>query len=685
MTPTRFEGICAAAVLLLVSSGGVRAADKPSSQRALTPDDYYLTQSLADPQVAPDGSWVAYLVTANDREADEPRSAVWMVRWDGAERVRLTTPANTVSMPRWSRDGRFLSFLAAPAGSETRQVMILDRRGGEARAATNVSGEIADYSWAPDGRRLLLVVSDTATGAPGTAKQPEPESKAPKPIVIDAMHFKQDEDGYAVAGVGQHLFLFDLKTQRLDALAANAGTNDSLPVWSPDGSRIAFIRTRERGADQDGMSDLEVVDASAGAAARWVIRLYSPNSQHLAFSPDGSLIAYLDGLEPKYNAYIQDRLVVVPAAGGAPRPLTGALDRAVSSPEFSADGKSLVVVLEDRDTQVPVSVAVDSGAVTRLYSGGSVITGLALASGHLAVLASTDAAPFEVHALEDGKLRPLTAHNEAFVRDVRLGTVEDVHFKSRDGTEVHGFVVKPAGFVAGRKYPTILWIHGGPNEQDEHGLSVANYSPPFERQMLAAQGYVVLAVNYRGSSGRGSKFARAIFADWGHKEVEDLLAGIDYLVAIGITDPQRLGIGGWSYGGLLTDYTIASDRRFAAAVSGAGSGNQLSMYGSDEYILQYNHEIGTPWQNPSLWIKVSYPFFHADRIHTPTFFLGGDKDFNVPIAGGEQMYQALRTLGVPTQLVVYPGQYHIFTRPSFLVDRFTRVTAWFNRYLGVAP
>ena len=679
MMPTRVERICAATILLL-SAGGAAAAETPASQRALAPDDYYLTQSLADPQVAPDGSWVAYVVTGNDREADEQRSAVWIVRWDGAERVRLTTPANTVAAPRWSRDGRFLSFLAAPAGSDTRQVMVLDRRGGEARAATSVSGEIADYSWAPDGKHLLLVVNEAVGGAPGTAK--EPDAKTPKPIVIDAMHFKQDEDGYALAGVSQHLYLLDLTTKRLDALAADSGVNDSLPVWSPDGSRIAFIRTRERGADPDGMSDLEVVEASAGAPARRVTRLFSPNAQHLAFSPDGALIAYLDGLEPKYNAYIQDRLVVVPAAGGAPRPLTGALDRAVSTPEFSADGKSLVVVLENGDTQYPVSVALDSGDITRLYSGAAVITGLAVASGHLAVLASTDAAPYEIHALEGGKLRPLTAHNDAFVRDVRLGTVEDVHFRSRDGTEVHGFIVKPAGFVRGQKYPTIVWIHGGPNEQDEHGLSVANYSPQFERQMLAAHGYVVLAVNYRGSSGRGRKFARAIFADWGHKEVQDLLAGVDHLVAAGISDPDRLGIGGWSYGGLLTDYTIASDRRFKAAVSGAGSGNQLSMYGSDEYILQYNHEIGTPWKNPALWIKVSYPFFHADRIHTPTFFLGGDKDFNVPIAGGEQMYQALRTLGVPTQLAVYPGQYHIFTRPIFIVDRSVRVNAWFSHYLA---
>jgi dipeptidyl aminopeptidase/acylaminoacyl peptidase len=163
--------------------------------------------------------------------------------------------------------------------------------------------------------------------------------------------------------------------------------------------------------------------------------------------------------------------------------------------------------------------------------------------------------------------------------------------------------------------------------------------------------------------------------------VEDLLAAADYAVAKGVADPARLGIGGWSYGGLLTDYTIASDARFKAAISGAGSGDQIGVYGVDEYALQYNAELGPPWKSEALYVRLSYPFFHADRIHTPTLFLGGDKDFNVPIAGGEQMYLALRTLGVPAELVVYPGEFHVFTRPSFLKDRAERYAAWYAKYL----
>jgi dipeptidyl aminopeptidase/acylaminoacyl peptidase len=279
----------------------------------------------------------------------------------------------------------------------------------------------------------------------------------------------------------------------------------------------------------------------------------------------------------------------------------------------------------------------------------------------------------------------LTSHNEALLAGIKFGAVQDVSFKSKDGTEIHGQIVKPPAYVSGRKYPTILWIHGGPNGQDQHELVAEGYGPALERQLLAGQGYVVLAVNYRGSTGRGAQFARSIEADWGHKEVEDLLAGVDYAVRSGIADPARLGIGGWSYGAILTDYTIAHDTRFKAAIAGAGSGNQSGMWGLDEYALQYNHELGTPWKSAALYVKLSYPFFHADQIHTPTLFMGGDKDFNVPLAGGEQMYQALRTLGVPTQLVIYPEQFHVFTKPSFLVDRAERYIAWYAKYLPVSP
>jgi dipeptidyl aminopeptidase/acylaminoacyl peptidase len=647
------------------------ASDAPTARRTLAPDDLYRVQDVSDPQVSPDGHWVAYVVTTNEREADEARSAIWMVSWDGSQRLALTPAAEDTGKPKWSPDGRYLAFAAKPAGSDKGQIMLLDRRGGEARQLTSVTGDIGEYAWAPDGKRLAF-----------TMEQGDAE-KSPKPIVIDVVHFKEDADGYLGAGHGRHLYLIDVESKHSEQLTTDPQFNEDLPTWSPDGRRIAFIRTHERGPDQDGQEDIDVVEPVTGAAPRTIVRAYAPNNQKLAWSPDGTLIAYLQGNVPKFNAYMQDHLVVAPSAGGTPGPLGEKLDRAVTSFAFAADSASILVTVEDDGTIYPARIELSGGAVTRqIAAGPSVVSSLTSAAGHTALLQSSDGALAEVHALEGGRLRKLTSHNDVFLAELQLGTVDDFRFKSKGGAEIHGLMVKPPSYVPGRKYPTVLWVHGGPNGQDEHSLALDGYQ--FEPQMFAARGFVVLRVNYRGGSGRGAAFAQTIFADWGHKEVEDLLAGVDFLVSHGIADKERLAIGGWSYGGILTDYTIASDGRFKAAISGAGSANQLATYGSDEYVLQYNNELGPPWKDTALWLKVSYPFFHADRIHTPTLFLGGDKDFNVPIIGGEQMYQSLRTLGVPAQLVVYPGQHHVFTRPSFVKDLAERMSAWLDRYVPPA-
>jgi len=235
-------------------------------------------------------------------------------------------------------------------------------------------------------------------------------------------------------------------------------------------------------------------------------------------------------------------------------------------------------------------------------------------------------------------------------------------------------MVLPADYEPGKKYPTILRLHGGPVSQFPLDFN-------FMFQVFAANGYVVVATNPRGSSGRGEKFSTAIYADWGNKDVQDVLAGVDYTVAKGISDPEHLGVGGWSYGGILTNYVIASDTRFKAAVSGASISDVFAGYGTDMYVREYDAELGPPWKNTEVYLKLSYPFLHADRIKTPTLFLGGQKDFNVPLLNSEQMYQALRTLGVPTQLIIYPGQYHGISKPSYVKDRLERYVAWYDKYL----
>ena len=353
----------------------------------------------------------------------------------------------------------------------------------------------------------------------------------------------------------------------------------------------------------------------------------------------------------------------------------------MAKPAWTADGSALLFLLEDDRAVALARVPAAGGVVTRLVSGPRVVEAFATGpDGKIAALVATPRAPAEVFALDGGAggagetLRPLSRQNDAWLAGVRLGAVEPIAFPSRDGTEVHGFLVTPPDYRAGTRYPTLLRIHGGPVSQFDYGFD-------FQLQLFAARGYAVVAANPRGSSGRGERYATAIYAAWGEKDAQDVLAAVDYAVARGVADPDRLGVGGWSYGGILTNYVIARDRRFKAAVSGASISNILAGYGTDQYVREYEAELGPPWRNTATWLRLSFPFLHADRIVTPTLFLCGDKDFNVPLLNSEQMYQALRSLGVPTELVIYPGQYHAITRPSFARDRLERYLAWYDRYL----
>ncbi len=656
------------ALALLFPATGVAQGKRP-----LNADDVYGLLEVRDPQRSPDGKWVAYTVTRAIRETDKNDTDVWMVSWDGRDQVQLTFTPDSESSPRWSPDGKYLAFVSSRQGARGGQIWLMNRAGGEAVKLTDIKGGVSDYEWSPDGKRLLLVVNDPDPNEPDPDKK-DAQPKTPKPIVVDRYRFKQDVRGYLDAR-RSHLYLYDVEAKKSEPLTAGS-FDESAPAWSPDGTRVAFIRRHAEGDfDKDANQDVFVVAARPGAEPRRLTRTTAGESGPIAWSPDGTLLAFVLGDEPRYSAYVQAKLVVMAAEGGQARSLTDALDRPARTPIFSRDGASVTFGLVDDRSEHVARVPVSGGRVERLISGDRVVSAFSDGpDGALAVLATAPTAPPEIYALESGKLRRLSRHNDAWIGGLLLGTTEEFSSISKDGTEVHGLIVKPPAYSAGRKYPTLLRIHGGPNGQDSHAFN-------FERELFAANGYVVVAANYRGSSGRGSAFQKAIYADWGNKEVVDLLGAVDHVVKIGLADPERLGIGGWSYGGILTNYTIATDTRFKAATSGAGSSNQITMYGTDQYISQYDLEVGPPWKAQDLWIKISYPFFHADRIRTPTLFMGGEKDFNVPITGSEQMYQALRSLGVDTQLVVYPNQFHGITIPSYKKDRLERYLAWYEKYL----
>ena len=671
----------ASAVLVLSLTAAAHAQTAP---RRLTLDDYARVQAIADPQRSPDGAWVAYTVTAIDAEKDKRNTDLWMARWDGSEQLQLTSSPDNETSPRWSPDGKYLAFLASRGSDDDKkqgaQLWLLPRQGGEALKVSDVKGGLSDVQWAPDSTRLAFVMSDV-----NPADEPEKmegwKRKTTPPIVIDRYHFKADREGYLSRHYG-HIAVFDVATKTATVLTSGQ-VDDQSPAWSPDGTRLAFISKRAHAdPDRTSNSDVWVVEAKPGSAPRQMTNTPESESGRPAWSPDGSRIAVLVGDTDTNYAYDLNKLGVIAANAPGPssvRLLSPTLDRAVFAPSWSKDGQRISFLLEDDRSQQAASVPAEGGTPRRLTADGMVVTAISPSGTddrHAAVMSTSNTLP-ELWALDGGAPRKLSHHNEALQAQLQLSVAENVTSKSSDGTEVHSIVVKPVGYVAGRAYPMILYIHGGPNGQDDHGFD-------FTHQWFAANGYVVLAPNYRGSSGRGAAYQKAIHKDWGHFEVVDLLGAVDALVKSGLADPNRLGIGGWSYGGISTNYTIASDPRFKAAISGAGSSLQLTMYGMDQYIVQYEQELGVPWKNPDAWMKASYPFFHADRIKTPTLFMGGEKDFNVPIAGGEQMYQALKSQGIDTQLVIYPGQFHGLTMPSYERDRLQRYIDWYHKYLQPA-
>jgi dipeptidyl aminopeptidase/acylaminoacyl peptidase len=398
--------------------------------------------------------------------------------------------------------------------------------------------------------------------------------------------------------------------------------------------------------------------------------------QSLIWSADSGKITHLVGYVPKLNQYSQPRLAQTVVATGQTKSVESTTGSYVQRPVDLGGGHIGVILAEDRH-EIPAVIDLATGGLQRLGDGKLAVVdqcGSRDGKAPRAMIASGDDTMPEVYALEGKALRALTSHNRALGAGIAWSPVRDFAATASDGSEVHGLLTLPAGYVQGQRYPTVLWIHGGPTAQDAHEVDTM-------RQWIAAQGYAVLAVNYRGSSGRGDAYGSVIAADWGNKEVLDLHAATDWVVAQGIADPAHLGVGGWSYGGILTDYLIVRDNRFMAGFSGAGVGNIFAFFGVDQYIQQYAQEIGAPWQDTALWMRLSEPLMHADRIKTPTLFMGGMADDNVPLIGGQQLYQALKLTGVPTRLVGYPDEHHGISRPSFQRDRLERIADWYKRYL----
>jgi dipeptidyl aminopeptidase/acylaminoacyl peptidase len=648
------------------------------AKRDLTIEDYFEIARLADPQMSPDGDWVAYTISTMDLEEDESETRVWMVPTSGGEPVPMTAPGSSASRPRWSADGKYLSFLASRDDGET-QVWTLFRKGGDSVQLTETDQGVQSYEWSPDGTKLVLVLKDPKPGKGDDEDEEEEEEEeevTPDPWVVDRLQFKRDYTGY-LDRLRTHLYVFDLESEEIRQITSG-DFDDSEPTWSPDGNLIAFTSNRSERPDRNYNTDIWMVapdNPDRGETLRQLTKNPGPDNSP-NWSPDGKTLAFVSATDTDAIGYATPHLAVVSSEGGEARLLTEKLDRQVINPTFSLDGRFIKFIIEDNGERNLARVPATGGDIERVVTGPPTVRAFSLGKGEsMAALIDKPERPPEVYLLEKGGLTPLTHANDELFSEIRLGTVEEVGFKSKDGTPIESFVVKPPGFDPNFRYPAILKIHGGPQSQHDYGFH-------FEARLYAANGYVVVMPNPRGSFGYGQEFALGIWQSWGDKDYEDVMAAVDHVISEGYVDPDRLGVGGWSYGGMLTNHVITKTDRFKAAITGASATLYVSNYGHDQYQRWWENELGLPWkkENRELWDKLS-PFNYVENIVTPTLIVCGEKDWNVPVVNSEQLFQALKRLDKPAQLVVYPGEFHGIQTPSYLKDRFERYLDWYGKYV----
>ncbi len=655
--------------LCLACSAFASAAQDPapaSAPRTLTFADQEAVSYPGGIVVSRDGKQVAYV--------DDDR--IFVVPLAGGEPRAVTSAGSAASDPWWSAEGSALYFLSDRSGSSQLWKLPLATF-GEAGQVTTFKQGIDGIRFSPDESRLLLAFTDAQVAADpqaeeATAEKDEKET-AKKPFVITRLEFKEDAgEGYLTGDRSEHLHVLDLATGTLTQLTSGAYT-ESDAAWSPDGRRVVFISNREQESDATYRTDLWVVDAGNTDRGASLLRLTDDErtKSEPAFSPDGAWIAFLVASDGVYGA---PQIAVVPATGGEAKVLTAAHDRWVNGFMYSADGEWIYFAYEQLGGNQLARVRPRDGKLEQVLEGERGIGEFDVAKGGAIVArVETGNRASELHVFSGGRERALTRINADFHARVALGEKVSVSFKAPDGTDVQAFVTKPPGFVQGRRYPTILHIHGGPVGQFGWGFD-------FKPQYLAANGYLVVEPNPRGSTGRGEDFIRAIYRTWGITDYDDVIAAVDHVIALGWADPQRLAVTGYSYGGYLTNVVITRTDRFKAAASGAGHSYIVANYGHDIYQKWYNWELGPPWENREKYDQLS-PLLQAGRVTTPTIFLGGREDWNVPLLNAELFYQSLRKKGVPSELIVYPGVHHGGWPKEFERDYLERVQAWFDKYL----
>ena len=618
--------------------------------------------------VSKDADLIAYTVSSVDQKNDEYVTDIWMLNFK-KDRDKLIV--RSAYSPKFSPDSNYVAYLAPGRGkySDYQQLWFFNTKTATKRQMTKIESSVTDFEWSPDGNRIVMVIN--------IEPEREDEGATQKPYVIDRYQFKQDNNDFLDES-RQHLFLIEIARRKLTQLT-DGSSNEIFPSWSPDGNRIAYV-TKIGDIDRHDNWDIYVLKLDSNENPIQLTTHLGADSQgsRPQWSPDGKQIAYLYGGDPKLLWYAIQELAIIDLDTRTSSIITKQLDRNTSSPQWSEDGSSIFFVIEDNMKSQLAKYSFLDQKINTVTPPDYYLSGwsknYAVRNGKIGLILSDLNSPDEIFFVDGKNLQQKSHQNAEFLSKKIISQTETISFTTDDGEEIFGMMVKPHNFDPSKKYPLIIRMHGGPVSQ--YGLHFR-----FDWQLFAANGYIVMAMNPRGSSGRGFDFQKVIFADWGNVDADDVSALADYAISLGYVDPQRLGLGGWSYGGMLTNYVIAKDSRFKAATSGAGISNLLSGFGDDHYIREYILELGTPWDNTEDWLRNSNPFFSAGNIKTPTLFLVGEKDYNVPLIGSEQMYQALKHLNIPTQLIIYPDENHSFSTPSYNEDVLRRYLDWYEKFL----
>jgi dipeptidyl aminopeptidase/acylaminoacyl peptidase len=659
-------------ILLVVSTAFPSAAQAPApgaAARVPTIDDLLNLESLGSPQISPDGTWVAYTVTAPDWKQDAFVTQIWVAHVASGRSWQLTRGEKSCTNPQWSPDGAWLGFTSPRVGDKS-QVFAIRPDGGEAIQLTKVENGAGNFAWSWDGKQIAFTSSDLK----------ERDVKARKDYMGD---FEVVRKEYA----HQHLRTLDVAEAMAAPVAGTERTKGkdftvSSFSWSPDNARIAFSATVNPDLIQNGTSDVYVLTL-AGNTIKKVVDLPGPDGGP-RWSPDGRTLVFSSAMgNPKFF-HSNGRLAVVPAEGGTPRSITDAFDEQPSLLEWNAAGVYFGGSQKTASHLFRVDPA--TGRITRvsqpdaLMLGGGSMTrdGKTVA---LSIASPSSLAEVYVTALEPFAPRKLTSMTGQ-VSGFKLGRREVISWRSTDGTVIEGVLIKPPDFDASKKYPLLCVIHGGPTGVDRPTMIDSRNYPT---DIWADRGALVLKVNYRGSAGYGEKFRQLNVRNLGVGDAWDVLSGVDHLVQLGWVDPKRVGCMGWSQGGYISAFLTTSSDRFAAISVGAGISNWATYYYNTDitpFTIQY---LGAdPAADPAIYAKTS-PMTYIKQAKTPTLIQHGELDRRVPIPNAYELRQGLEDRGVKAEMVVYKGFGHGVNKPKASRAVMQHNLLWFNHYIFGDP